>query len=455
MIKTIMPVMALLLMFMVSGCGSKEPLTEDISVEVSMQGVDADILEDSAVGTLLTRSIHLDGVTAPLSSVVIRLVGEGSADFNVTLENIAANSYIGKVALLHTLIGKGGINYALTATAVVNGENIGSVPVKIHIKTVPKWTITMLCDEANGTEPWISDGTTAGTKIVKNINPDGDSIMYAPPVKMGHKRYMSLDDGSHGATLWESNGTAAGTKILKDINETGTNDEVRNLTVVADRLYFSAYGHTLWRSDGTAEGTQKIKDINASEIRSFASYHDKLYFVATGSVSLRTRIAAAPVLWESDGTAAGTKAVLTLPFSDKVRKLRALDDKLYFALENSALIYHIDMSTSPLEASMFYGFSDNRVRIREMEVVNNALYLITILDTNTLYRLTSDGMAHDVKNIDLDFGLFQLFEGKFLLQTMRVQEEEIGISRYMQLQQLDLEGAMELIKESRCPNDET
>ena len=75
-------------------------------------------------------------------------------------------------------------------------------------------------DKVNGTELWKTDGTTAGTVMVKNINPAGSGIFTGGTrkiVTMGGNVYFSADDGSNGKELWKSDGTAAGTVLVKDI----------------------------------------------------------------------------------------------------------------------------------------------------------------------------------------------------------------------------------------------
>ena len=53
-----------------------------------------------------------------------------------------------------------------------------------------------------GTELWKSDGTEDGTKLVKDIDPSGDSF----PLwltNVGGTLYFSANDGSHGIELWK------------------------------------------------------------------------------------------------------------------------------------------------------------------------------------------------------------------------------------------------------------
>ena len=74
-------------------------------------------------------------------------------------------------------------------------------------------------DGDHGRELWKSDGTAAGTVLVKDINPDGRSSYpeRARPTSNG-TLFFTADDGTHRQELWKSDGTAAGTVLVKDIN---------------------------------------------------------------------------------------------------------------------------------------------------------------------------------------------------------------------------------------------
>ena len=77
-----------------------------------------------------------------------------------------------------------------------------------------------------GTELWISDGvdgTATHTHIVKDINPGtGDGIDFS--IGDGSYLYTSntfffgASDATHGSELWQTDGTSANTTMVKDIN---------------------------------------------------------------------------------------------------------------------------------------------------------------------------------------------------------------------------------------------
>src|SRR5207248_1354608 len=130
-------------------------------------------------------------------------------------------------------------------------------------------------DGVHGTELWTSDGTAAGTVLVKDINPGSSSSYPYSLTAVNGKLFFTANDGVHGQELWRSDGTAAGTSLGKDINPGTTLVEDINLAGIGsnpDQLvgsngtpFFAAddgvHGRELWKSNGTAAGTVLVKDI--------------------------------------------------------------------------------------------------------------------------------------------------------------------------------------------------
>src|SRR5262249_3773861 len=170
---------------------------------------------------------------------------------------------------------------------------------------------------ALGAELWKSDGTAAGTVLVKDINPGPGNGITGGLVAVNGTLFFTANDGVHGAELGESDGTAAGTQLVKDINPGAATSSPANLTDVGGTLFFTAndgvHGNELWKSDGTPDGTVLVKDIlpgpgssfNPTFVPSLTDVGGTRFFMTNDGVHGNE-------LWKSDGTAAGTVLVADL-----------------------------------------------------------------------------------------------------------------------------------------------
>ncbi len=134
----------------------------------------------------------------------------------------------------------------------------------------PKWlrfvgSVLYFSAEKDGdTELFAYDTGTGETRRVKDINAPGDSdpqYLYG----QGNILYFTADDGIHGREMWRSDGTSAGTTMIKDIYQGAEGSDPSSFNQIGYMFVFSAedgvYGRELWRSDGTLAGTKMIKDI--------------------------------------------------------------------------------------------------------------------------------------------------------------------------------------------------
>ena len=190
--------------------------------------------------------------------------------------------------------------------------------------------------ETAGFELWSSDGTEGGTKMVKDIHSGSGSSFLSitqgdPIVDLNGTLLFAASDGSTGRELWKSDGTEAGTVMVKDIMTGSESSAPSGIVVEGTKAYFSARsaanGFELWTSDGTPGGTAELKDINPAgdaNPRELRFSNGLLYFSANS-----------PLVepWVSDGTAAGTRMLAdpdTRNDGSDPHRFTAVKDQLFF-----------------------------------------------------------------------------------------------------------------------------
>ena len=208
-----------------------------------------------------------------------------------------------------------------------------------YIAVLNGWVYFTATDGAHGLELWKSDGTEAGTQMVKDINLTGDAYpLYT--TTLGSVVVFSATDGVNGTEPWASDGTAAGTQMLADLDAyIGEDSEPSKFYVVGGILYFGAGPNTthslggLYRTDGTPAGTTKVHEVssyNHTEADCFGDLDGILYFMGdNGSGS---------ELWRSDGTEAGTYQLVDIypgTASSSPCYFTKVDDQLFFMAEDN------------------------------------------------------------------------------------------------------------------------
>ncbi len=159
-----------------------------------------------------------------------------------------------------------------------------------------------------GNELWKSDGTENGTVLVKDINKPGpDSTAGSSPDELVNSNgtlFFTANTKADGRELWKSDGTEAGTVLVKNINESGDSNATE-LTNVNGTVFFSAddgiAGRELWKSDGSEAGTVMVKDLvsGSANPHDLQTVNGLLYFKTNDNNSNEK-------LWKSDGSEAGT-----------------------------------------------------------------------------------------------------------------------------------------------------
>ena len=200
-----------------------------------------------------------------------------------------------------------------------NGNNYGSNPGGFTV--IGDTMYFFAHDNEHGTEPWMTDGTANGTRMLKDIREGeysssygcefmfGDCDTFQPFYKYGDQIYFGADDGVHGDEVWYTDGTANGTQMLKDIKEEDSNGNNYGsydchtgncFYEFGGRLWFKAddgtHGDELWYTEGTAITTFMFADIREEDSNgnNYGSYpefifmtEDYFYFIAHDGDSQR------------------------------------------------------------------------------------------------------------------------------------------------------------------------
>jgi len=303
--------------------------------------------------------------------------------------------------------------------------------------------------EATGTEPWVSDGTEAGTKILRDIYPgvgssmdeemrfsvtsrgvyftasqtDGDTLWITDGTTAGTRKlrtngvqegfrafppeygeidgimYFAAEDTAHGRGLWRSDGTNAGTYLVTNIDPANGGLWPYYFMPLNDALYFGTVGMgggvpKLWKTDGTAEGTVKILDDAGPEVWyagvDWGHYHylvlnDVLYFCGTNS-------SYTGALWRTDGTTEGTYMVQDPGVSERFTMMQLpfeWNDMMIFSAVSSSLNDRIPVQSDGTSQGTRPFFDGNSYG--PLTVLNDVLYLSGPGEAgwNGLYRMNN------------------------------------------------------------------
>jgi ELWxxDGT repeat protein len=148
---------------------------------------------------------------------------------------------------------------------IVNG-NVGKLGNKI---------LFYAHNTVNGYEPYVSDGTAAGTFMLKDINPSGNSLLAASQemhLKSNSKYSFFIANNGTDTTLWRTDGTTdgtirlsqTGTSIKNNVSSGGYSDIDENgLWMIEYNAGGTGNAQKIYKSDGTLNGTYLAAQNNS------------------------------------------------------------------------------------------------------------------------------------------------------------------------------------------------
>lgn len=333
-----------------------------------------------------------------------------------------------------------------SGSAVTKVKDIGLLQTEANPATIGDkvYFVTALAEYGDpyGRELWISDGSAAGTHLVKEANPgpEGSGIFDLVPV--GNILYYSAtqlnaaDPPAYVPRLWRSDGTATGTYAVALNTGDPVRPDVRPTAAFNNKLFLYAtdpvHGHEPWISDGTTAGSFMLADATIADYwpsnpTNLTYYRDRLYFWAPDGlyISDGAELSAALLaahsnerslhqfkpgfvgsngflffaaddnvqeqvrLWRTDGTAAGTMALANVghtSYGDNIIEMTDANGLLYFVAEG-------DPAGSGLWRSD--GMPTGTVRLGDLGISGGNLHNLAALGRSVVFA------AEDAAGVEL------------------------------------------------------
>lgn len=181
-------------------------------------------------------------------------------------------------------------------------------------------------------QPWVTDGTPNGTRLVKDIDPNSSSPVtpnvYTPTV-FTNAVYYYYSAGVTTTGLYRTDGTADGTYKVGQLSVDAIGVLPGKLILLAAELGGKNQG--LYVSDGTPAGTKKLTaSVPVGGVTSFYKIGTLLYFFTNNNTTTSG-------LWKTDGTEAGTTLVKEIPVPQGQGLVGATSDgnHLFFSVSAS------------------------------------------------------------------------------------------------------------------------
>jgi ELWxxDGT repeat protein len=117
----------------------------------------------------------------------------------------------------------------------------------------------------HGEEPWVTDGTPEGTRLLVDLRP---GIAGSRPVWFrwsGDEMLFVADDGVHGRELWSAGADGTTVSLVADIRPGPEGSDPNALVGGGGRTFFAAndgvHGAEPWITDGSGAGTTRLADL--------------------------------------------------------------------------------------------------------------------------------------------------------------------------------------------------
>lgn len=182
-----------------------------------------------------------------------------------------------------------------------------------------------------GSEPWrVVDGEVS---LLVDIfpGPYGSQAFFRASTE--DIAYFTAISPDPGVELWRTDGTVDGTRTIDNLDPDGVGANVSDVAIFDGSLFFSTRAHGLFRTIGADDGFELLRNFelspfSTSRVTGLARAGDALvFFVREGGPY---------ALWRTDGTSAGTREVVALPFTRLRGEVSSVGDSAVFVAADDA-----------------------------------------------------------------------------------------------------------------------
>lgn len=175
----------------------------------------------------------------------------------------------------------------------------------IYLAWVP---VTPSPDLSYETRMVATGGTVGTTEEIATFCTGGEPDCEVVPVGRAGATLVFLERTPTGCNLWRTNGTVAGTVVVRPLGAFCTSYLFAPISA-GSRVYFFAEG--LWASDGTEAGTERV--VPPELLNGYGGFDGNPAPLANGDlVFALDTVSSGAEPWISDGTAAGTRRLADL-----------------------------------------------------------------------------------------------------------------------------------------------
>jgi ELWxxDGT repeat protein len=139
-------------------------------------------------------------------------------------------------------------NTDMLPLADINPGPVGSTPTGFATLRTPAGdrVLFFASDPLHGSEPRVTDGTAEGTSLLADTWPGvvsfrSQSAAFAEIAVLGPRAYFAVQDGEHGIEPWVTDGTPTGTRLLADLNPGPASSRSYVLGALGGRVLLGGY----------------------------------------------------------------------------------------------------------------------------------------------------------------------------------------------------------------------